>query len=581
MEDIKSNKSEYCLGCLCHNGGFNLQCYKFQTETLKTLFQADHINFCYICKSLVLKAEQFIQNVQSNQIFMENFQNITDSAIESARMEFTPTITLSNIILDPIELTDNNKDIDEPIYVIYSKCKNTDSNIKSELKDEEVSGHIEVDFVDDNDFQGSFIKDEDEDDDFPLKTYIKDENSELLEVNVKKLKKALKTSKVKTISNQSKDEAKNIDKRIIVKRITREQCMRERSKMKNDSKYLNSVYKCADCIKGFTFKESYEKHMEKHSKAMGKYQCDICKQRMDTMDKLLSHQRYHSIRYKCSECNLTRISRLTIKDHYSAYHLQGPFLHECLHCKKMFKRQVSLKKHIAYSHMTQNRSKCKICQKTYVNKEGLKTHMIDKHPSEVTSGTIKKHVCAECGTAFKAPSQLRNHMVKHSGARNHYCVECDKGFKSYNALKQHLKVATPHVNYLELPLKCDHCDRRFSVRRDLERHSNRVHLNIKPFQCDKCDKAYVNLWSLTEHKRFTHEGHKRPLNFPCPFCDKVFNRNATRKSHIRTHTGERPFACSICPAKFSQAGVLGTHVRLVHLKLTRDGRPKDVTILPN
>ncbi|XP_045456544.1 zinc finger protein 501-like [Melitaea cinxia] len=357
--------------------------------------------------------------------------------------------------------------------------------------------------------------------------------------------------------------------------------MRERIKMAKDPKYLNCVYKCTDCIKGFVFKESYDNHMEKHSKAMGKYKCDICNQRMATMNRLLSHQRYHRVRYKCSECNLTRTSRLTIKEHYSAYHHQDPYLHECLHCHKMFKRQISLKKHIKFTHMTQKRSKCEICQKTYVNKEGLKTHMIDKHPSEATAGTIKKHVCPDCGVAFKAPSQLRSHMVKHTGARNYYCVECDKGFKSNNSLKQHLKIAAPHVNYLELPLKCDHCDKRFSVRRDLVRHSNRVHLNIKPFQCDKCDKAYVNLWSLTEHKRFTHEGHRRPLNFPCPFCDKVFSRNATRKSHIRTHTGERPFACNSCPAKFSQAGVLATHVKLVHLKLTRDGRPKEVPILPH
>ncbi|CAG9796064.1 unnamed protein product [Diatraea saccharalis] len=57
-------------------------------------------------------------------------------------------------------------------------------------------------------------------------------------------------------------------------------------------------------------------------------------------------------------------------------------------------------------------------------------------------------------------------------------------------------------------------------------------------------------------------------------CDKVFDRNQILKSHIRTHTGERPYQCTKCPAQFSQASVLGTHVKLIHLKLARNGRPK-------
>ncbi|KPJ21308.1 Zinc finger protein 816, partial [Papilio machaon] len=121
---------------------------------------------------------------------------------------------------------------------------------------------------------------------------------------------------------------------------------------------------------------------------------------------------------------------------------------------------------------------------------------------------------------------------------------------------------------------CTQCDRRFGIKRDLERHMNRIHLNIRPYKCDLCEKAFNNSWCVKKHKKISHEGYKRPYIFPCTMCDKIFDQKSILKSHIRTHTGERPFQCTICPAKFTQSSSLGTHTKLVHLKQTRAGKPK-------
>lgn len=45
----------------------------------------------------------------------------------------------------------------------------------------------------------------------------------------------------------------------------------------------------------------------------------------------------------------------------------------------------------------------------------------------------------------------------------------------------------------------------------------------------------------------------------CRFCSKAFSSPANLESHLRTHTGERPYGCSICGKKFSQFWNLKIH----------------------
>ncbi|GAM82960.1 hypothetical protein ANO11243_009460 [Dothideomycetidae sp. 11243] len=45
---------------------------------------------------------------------------------------------------------------------------------------------------------------------------------------------------------------------------------------------------------------------------------------------------------------------------------------------------------------------------------------------------------------------------------------------------------------------------------------------------------------------------KHPANFHCNLCDKKFTRAYNLRSHLRTHTDERPFVCTVCNKAFAR-----------------------------
>ncbi|XP_026479847.1 zinc finger protein 235-like [Ctenocephalides felis] len=79
-----------------------------------------------------------------------------------------------------------------------------------------------------------------------------------------------------------------------------------------------------------------------------------------------------------------------------------------------------------------------------------------------------------------------------------------------------------------------------------------------PQTCYECQKTFKCAAQLQMHIR-THTG-ERP--FACTYCTRRFAQKHNLAIHIRTHTGEKPFQCEICSKQFSALGNFQAHQKI-------------------
>ncbi|XP_043234222.1 gastrula zinc finger protein XlCGF57.1-like isoform X2 [Amphibalanus amphitrite] len=216
----------------------------------------------------------------------------------------------------------------------------------------------------------------------------------------------------------------------------------------------------------------------------------------------------------------------------------------CADCPdRRFSSAASLRRHRRKKH--ERHLSCPFCSRP-VRESYLEMHILIKH-----SRTERGYLCTLCDRHYESAKYLKVHLrTVHSDGKQFQCTECGRLLANRGSLHAHMQ---RHARSLQCPL----CGRRFGLRSQLETHQRR-HTGERPFLCTHCGQAFISAERMRKH------AHVHVAQPTCDTCGAVFSSRASLAAHQRTHSDQRPFACSACEKTFKRASHLSDHMASVH-----------------
>ena len=320
---------------------------------------------------------------------------------------------------------------------------------------------------------------------------------------------------------------------------------------KSDHGDIYMPLKCELCTKRFQLPEQLKMHMRYHKKS---HLCSECGKGFISGEKLLVHERTHRY-YTCDFCPRICLGLNSLKNHTRCCRYRHMKSEDAIeHYEKMEKKKKDAvassrpkkpqtkKKMLSCIGLKTNRirHKCEVCPRTFASHRLMRGHCNKMHAN-------CRYSCDNCKMKFWKEDSFVTHRTIQ------ICATCNKPFSCASFYRLHQK------RHVVPSFACDLCDRKFVQKSHLMLH-RKTH-DDKTFPCEQCSRVFRFNSHLDQHMK-SH----REREFKCTTCDKGFWRKFDLEIHERTHTGEKPFMCSVCAACFISARALDGHEQ-VHVPM--------------
>lgn len=317
--------------------------------------------------------------------------------------------------------------------------------------------------------------------------------------------------------------------------------------------------------------------------------CAVCGKTFNCRSRLKTHEVIHSgvKPHRCDLCPKAYMRTNDLEHHKKVVHVGGaaepspPCSLLCHLCGKEFRCKSQLAVHFQ-THTGERPHLCDICGRKFARQYQLKRHKILVHANgasgEENLPPDTPFSCHVCGKRLKSEVLLAAHARIHSADKPHRCSICLRSFQRATCLKQHhvrvhLRVRTVDATHAVQRRKtsvapklfpCLICGKVFKFRSLLASHAL-IHSELRPYSCDFCSRSFRRLSHLKRHREVVHaNGERSPQSFICHICGKDKKCRSQLARHVIIHTGERPYACDLCPARFNRSGNLKQHRKRMH-----------------
>ena len=318
------------------------------------------------------------------------------------------------------------------------------------------------------------------------------------------------------------------------------------------------------------------------SENVNKLQCPVCSRRVASRSSVRAHIRLYTgeLPYRCTQCPKKYTSLATLRTHEFLKHPEAA--HQCPYCKKQFGSMYKFERHIK-PKQTRYRT-CSSCRKPFHRTCQYNTHVCFRNDRVAidTGGGMKPiqdiihDIKAVDGTGN--PSELPDGTVADSEWTGGKDGEFESVVVSVATVEPvqdtggdiELSSASSHPESKSLLVSDSDADAGSelnAIRNDtmaLITNSKNAHSEILPVESmdESVDTRGLQLALRTRDvpRQSTMDREAGGGRAQCPVCSKVFSRNTYLGHHLRLHSGEKPYQCTLCPSRYALVTTLKSHM---------------------
>ena len=279
-------------------------------------------------------------------------------------------------------------------------------------------------------------------------------------------------------------------------------------------------------------------------------------------------------RLECKECDYTTRSHDSLSKHTTAKHYPDLF-QPCQYCHFVSTDATKVRNHVTQVHVRRRKYNCKQCD--YIGKGfvGKSQRCLEKH-------IAAEHQSDRATFETDSPTKIESESEDSESGEDNKCQKCDFSTPMRRTLDEHIK--RPHLN-------CEDCDFSTVFRLRMAAHKKTCggtkesgYLYIegvdKPYHCPNCGfDAATKTFVLRHMDRCSREQGKARKDKPNSKCDEsdfMLNEpegenrrggkaNTASSDKPRFNAG-RPFRCPKCKLSFSDKDEAMLHSRKRHIK---------------